>query len=83
MAYLQPTDLVSQDLSLLHQLFYQNKVINFIEFAYSLLSLLSLAQENYNPLSKYSIALASRGVVHYNGGLDLLFLLLKLCSLQK
>ena len=33
MAYLQPIDLVSQDLSLLHELFYQNKVINFIEFA--------------------------------------------------
>ena len=34
-------------------------------------------------MSKYTIGLASRGVVHYNGSLDLLFLLLKLCSLQK
>ena len=28
-----PIEIVSQDLSLLHELFYQNKVINFIEFA--------------------------------------------------
>ena len=33
--------------------------------------------------SKYTIALASRRAVHHNGGLDLLFLILKLCSLQK
>ena len=33
--------------------------------------MLFLAQENYNPLSKYKIALASRGAVRYNGSLDL------------
>ena len=50
---------------------------------YNLLSFLFLAQENYNPLCKYTIASASCGAVHYNGGLDLLLLLLKMCSLQK
>ena len=44
--------------------------------------MLFLAQENNNPLSKYTIALASCGVIHANGSLDLLFLLLKLCSLK-
>ena len=34
-------------------------------------------------MCKYTIASASCGAVHYNGGLDLLLLLLKLCSLQK
>ena len=78
-----PIEIVSQDLSLLHELSYQNKVINLIEFAQSFLSLFFLAQENYNPLSKYTIALASCGVTHCNGSLDLFFLLLNLCSLQK
>ena len=78
-----PTEIVSQDLSVLHKLFYQNKVINFIESTQSLLSFLFLAQENYNHFSKYTITLASCCAIHYNGSLDLLFLLLKLCSLQK
>ena len=78
-----PIEIVSQDLSHLHELFYQNKVNSFIEFAQSLLSFLYFAQENYNPYSKYKIVLASRGAIHYNGGFDLLFLILKLCSLQK
>ena len=42
-----------------------------------------LHKKNYNTLSKYTIALASRGTNHYNGRIDLLFLLLKLSSLQK
>ena len=61
----------------MHELFYQNKVIKFIEFALFTFP----SQENYDPLSKYAIALASRGAVYYNGSLDLLFLLLR--SLQK
>ena len=35
-----------------------------------------LLEENYNPLSKYTIALASGGAVHYNGSL------FKLCPLH-
>ena len=40
-------------------------------------------QGNYNPFSKYTIILASRGAAHYNGSLLFLFLISNSCSLQK
>ena len=39
---------------------------NIIEFEF-------LSYRNYNPFTKYTIALASHGAVHYNGSLVIVF----------